>query len=126
MDRVQRSDDESFFWADLHDGSGAIQVRRYFERALPWPVELETWDIPVGGSEGVHRHGDDDPDGYAGTRECYLVIDGTGSVTMGAEQVEVGPGDAVLVDPLTDRGVFNTGDRTLRLVALRDPPTTSR
>ncbi len=122
MDRVQRSEDHVFDWTNLHEGVGAITVRRYFEGALPWPVEVETWDIPVGGSEGVHRHDASDPDGYAGTRECYLVIDGTGRFTTGSEVVDFGPGDALLMDPQSPRGVVNTGDRPLRLVALRDPP----
>ncbi len=125
MDRVQRSDDHTFAWTDLHGGRGAITVRRYFEGSVPWPVEVETWELPVGGSEGLHRHDAADPDGYAGTRECYLVVDGTGRFTLGPDVVDVGPGDAVLVDPQTDRGLVNTGDHPLRLVALRDPPATS-
>ncbi len=123
MDRVQRRDDNAFVWADLHGGQGAVQVRRYFERALPWPIELEVWEIPVGGSEGVHRHGIDDPDGYLMAREFYLVLDGAGRFTIGGEQVDVGPGDAVQVDPLTERGVRNTGDRPLRLLVLADLPS---
>jgi oxalate decarboxylase/phosphoglucose isomerase-like protein (cupin superfamily) len=122
MSKVQKADDQAYEWANLHDGRGAIRVRRYFEGAFKWPIELELWEIPVGGSEGVHRHDATDPDGYAQVDECYVVTEGTGRLTIGDEVVEVGPGDAVLAEPLVDRGVENTGTIPLRMVVLSDIP----
>ena len=88
--RIQRSGDNAAVWADLHDGTGDIVVNRYFERALPWPVEFEMWTIPEGGHEGVHVHGTDDPDGYAGAREVYLIVEGNARVTLASRSTHSG------------------------------------
>lgn len=119
--RIQRSGDNAAIWADLHGGAGDIVVNRYFERALPWPIEFEMWTIPEGGHEGVHAHGADDPDGYSGAREVYLIVDGSARVTLGGESHSLGPGDAFAADPATPRGIANVGSGPLRLIVLNDP-----
>lgn len=111
-------------WADLHDGTGDIVVNRYFERALPWPIEFEMWTIPVDGHEGLHAHGPDDPDGYAGAREVYLIVEGSARITLGDVSHALGPGDAFVADPATPRGIANVGSGPLRLVVLNDPGPT--
>ena len=62
--RVQRRDDNVFVMDPVHEGEGAVVMRRYFEAAFKWPVEIEMWDIPVGAWEGRHVHDEADPDGY--------------------------------------------------------------
>ena len=119
--RIQRSGHNAAIWADLHGGAGDIVVNRYFERALPWPIEFEMWTIPEGGHEGVHAHGADDPDGYSGAREVYLIVDGSARVTLGGESHSLGPGDAFSADPATLRGIANVGSGPLRLIVLNDP-----
>lgn len=122
--RIQRSGDNATIWSDLHGGAGDIVVNRYFERALPWPIEFEMWTIPEGGHEGLHTHGPDDPDGYAGAREVYLIVDGSARVTLGGESHSLGPGDAFSADPATPRGIDNVGSGPLRLIVLNDPGPT--
>ncbi|MBU6310895.1 MAG: cupin domain-containing protein [Actinomycetales bacterium] len=118
---VQRFGDNSVVWSDLHQGTGDIVVNRYFERTFPWPVEFEMWTIPEGGHEGLHTHGRDDPDGYAGAREVYLIVEGSARVTLGDASHSLGPGDAISADPATPRGIANVGAGPLRLVVLSDP-----
>ena len=118
MTEIQRADDNMFFWDELHEGRGSIRVRRYFEGKFRWPVDLEVWEIPVGGSEGVHRHDAFDPDGFDSMIECYVVVTGSGRFTVGDQVMDARSGDAVLVDPETDRGVENTGSEPLKLVVL--------
>lgn len=121
--RVQRSGGDRRTWSNLHDGSGDITVDRYFSGALPWPIEVEMWTLPMGASEGVHFHGDDDPDGYTHTREMYVVVEGECAVTLGDVEQQLGPGDAFFADAATARGVQNTGAGPLRLMVISDPPT---
>ena len=119
--RIQRSGDNAAVWSELHDGTGDIVVNRYFERALPWPVEFEMWVIPEGGHEGLHAHGADDPDGYSGAREVYLIVEGSARVTLGDASHSLGPGDAFAAAPSMPRGIANVGAGPLRLVVLNDP-----
>jgi oxalate decarboxylase/phosphoglucose isomerase-like protein (cupin superfamily) len=122
VSKLQKAGDHGFEWKNLHNGRGSILVHRYFEGAFKWPIELEIWEISVGGSEGIHRHDATDPDGYAWVDECYVVIEGIGRFTIGDAVVEVGPGDAVLARPTTDRGVENTGTIPLRMIVVSDLP----
>ena len=118
---TQRANDVYWTWPNIHQGAGEIEVRRYFEGMLPWPIELELWTIPVGASEGSHVHDHTDPDGYVGTRELYLILEGTALVTLGDHLSELGPGDAFLAGPLVERGVENIGDTPLRIAIVNDP-----
>jgi hypothetical protein len=118
---IQRSGDNRATWTDLHDGIGDIEVQRYFERRLPWPIEVEMWVIPVGGSEGPHVHDERDPDGYAHAREVYIVVAGEARVTLNGVEHDFGPGDAFAAGSLVSRGIANAGSVPLRMVIVNDP-----
>jgi len=120
--RVQRSDDVVMSWPEVHDGLGTITVRRYFDRALPWPIELEVWEIPPGGSEGVHTHPADDADGYSEVVECYVVLQGRARFTLGTQTHDLAAGDALMAPPDVPHGVRNTGEDVLRILLLCDQP----
>ena len=119
--RIQRSGENGAIWSDLHDGVGDIDVQRYFERNLPWPIELEMWVLPVGASEGIHVHDHADPDGYAHAREVYLVVDGHARVTLDGVDFDFGPGDAFAAGSNVARGIVNVGATPLKLVIVNDP-----
>ncbi len=118
---IQRSGDNRATWSDLHGGTGDIDVQRYFERQLPWPIEVEMWVIPVGASEGAHVHDEHDPDGYADAREVYLVVEGQGRVTLDGAEYDFGPGDAFAAGSRVRRGIANVGPSPLRIVIVNDP-----
>lgn len=118
---VQRAGDSRATWTNLHDGVGDIDVQRYFERQLPWPIELELWVVPTGAAEGVHVHDDDDPDGYVDAREVYLVVQGRARVTIEDVEHDFGPGDAIAAGQHVRRGIANVGDTPLILVIVNDP-----
>ncbi len=120
---IQRSGEDQRIWSNLHGGQGDITVERFFSGALPWPIEVEMWTLPEGASESVHIHGDDDPDGYAHTRETYVVVAGACTITLGDVEQQFGPGDAFFADALTSRGIRNTGTGPLRLIVINDPST---
>ena len=118
---VQRSGENRTTWQDSHGGRGAIDVQRYFERNLPWPIELEMWTVPVGASEGTHVHDDADPDGYADAREVYLVVEGQARVTLNGVEYDFGPGDAFAAGSHVTRGIANVGTTPLKVVIVNDP-----
>lgn len=118
---IQRSGDNRVTWTDVHGGTGDIDVQRYFERQLPWPIEVEMWVIPVGASEGSHVHDEFDPDGYADAREVYLVVDGQARVILDGVEYDFGPGDAFAAGSRVGRGIANVGPSPLRMVIVNDP-----
>lgn len=118
---IQRTGDNRATWTDLHGGIGDIDVQRYFERRLPWPIEVEMWIIPVGASEGPHIHDERDPDGYADAREVYLIVEGQARVTLGGLEYTFGPGDAFMAGAHVRRGIANIGPSPLRIVIVNDP-----
>lgn len=119
---MQHADEVVLSWPDLHEGDGTVTVRRYFGRQLPWPVECEMWEIPAGGSEGLHTHPVDDPDGYAEVDELYVVIEGSADFILGEAVHHVSTGDAVFAPHDVAHGFRNTGASPLRLMVLSDPP----
>jgi len=57
------------------------------------------------------------------TTERYLIVEGSGSVRVGAlDPVAVRPGDIVFVPPGVPQQVANTGDRDLVFYCLCTPP----
>jgi uncharacterized cupin superfamily protein len=67
------------------------------------------WRIEPGQASTRHRHRD--------TAELYILLEGTGKLRVDGELLELGPMDAVLVEPESIRQPFNdTGDDQLWLV----------
>ncbi len=69
--------------------------------------------VPVGGSTLRHRHRQ--------SEELYHFLAGTGEMSLGDSQFQVGPGDTVLIPPGTPHGLRNTGTEPLRLLCCCSP-----
>ncbi len=95
----------------LHEGEGIVTRRRFFRDATRLPVHIEVWELPSGSSEGSHVHEGDNT-----LEEFYYFMSGQGVMWMGDEEVQVGPGDAVMAPPGVDHGFRTVGDETLKLV----------
>jgi len=122
---IERAGDSTFVYEQLHGGVGDISVQRYFEGVHPWQMDLEIWELPVGGAEGSHRHDESEPE-YGAMSELYLVIEGSGLITLDGESVELRPGDAALAAPGVDHDLVNTGPIPLRVLVITDPEILSR
>lgn len=70
--------------------------------------------VPVGGATRLHRHGQ--------SEEIYYIVAGTGRMTLGAEEFDVGPGDTIAIMPGTAHRVENTGAEPLRVLCACTPP----
>jgi mannose-6-phosphate isomerase-like protein (cupin superfamily) len=53
--------------------------------------------------------------------EVYVILEGTGRMRVGAEQAEVGPGQAVYVPPGEVQSIENTGAAGLAFLCIVDP-----
>lgn len=111
-ERLHRFAEAEFKWECAHGGNETIAFARVLgSAAINW-VDLVR--IPPGSSIGCHTHGHED-------EEVYIVIDGKGILTMEEWQVEVGAGDVAHNPPGGRHGLYNHGERELRLVVVGVP-----
>ncbi|HET8795611.1 MAG TPA: cupin domain-containing protein [Arthrobacter sp.] len=82
------------------------------------PVAVQTWELPPGGSEGMHAH----PAGESPLEEMYLVLEGTGSMRVGDDVHEIGPGDSVLASQGVEHDLRNTGTGRLKVLVIWGKP----
>ncbi|MCC6533073.1 MAG: cupin domain-containing protein [Burkholderiales bacterium] len=69
--------------------------------------------IEAGAGTALHRHRD--------SEELYHVIAGYGRMTLGARELEVGPGDTVCIRPGTAHRIANIGSQPLRILCCCSP-----
>ena len=77
-------------------------------------VLLDLYALEPGQSQKVHSHADQD--------KIYVVLEGRGRITVGAEQEPVEAGEAVVAPAGTAHGVANDSDARLLLLVLVSPP----
>ncbi|MFO0904609.1 MAG: cupin domain-containing protein [Pirellulales bacterium] len=61
--------------------------------------------LPPGASTTPHHH--------PATEEIYYILEGRGTMRIGVERREVGPGDAIAIPPGASHQITNIGDSTL-------------
>jgi mannose-6-phosphate isomerase-like protein (cupin superfamily) len=59
---------------------------------------------------------------HRSSEEIYLFTHGAGRLRVGADEREVGPGDAVVIAPGLRHKLWNTGSEPLRLLCCCAPP----
>lgn len=95
-----------------HGGRGTVLASRVLERAGECGLAfLDLVTVPVGSTIGVHTHG-------AADEEIYVVIGGSGRMSLEREEFAVGPGDVITNPPGGTHGLVNTGAGPLTLVVL--------
>ena len=62
-------------------------------------------EMEPGGVQKIHSH---EPE------QCYFIVDGNGTMTVGEETEEVTEGDCIFVASGERHGLINSGDATLR------------
>ena len=55
------------------------------------------------------------------TSEVYYILEGEGTMHIGAEEGRVGPGDAVYIPPRTTQWIENSGAVDLKFICIVDP-----
>lgn len=110
---------QSTFDYTMHDGAAPVRIQHHFVDELGLAVNIQTWELPVGGSEGMHRH-----DGGQPLQEFYQVLSGRALMHLAGQEVRLGPGDSALAPAGIDHDVLNDGDEPLRLITVWGPPGT--
>ena len=101
----------------IHDGKGEIKRTPFFKDVLRLPINIETWELASGVSEGSHTH-----DGESALEELYFFLEGEGLMWSDGEEFLVKAGDAILVPEGSDHGFRNTGEGPLKLVIVWGKP----
>lgn len=56
------------------------------------------------------------------TEECYVILRGSGTMTLNGEKRDVSAGTFVHLPPWCEHGIENTGDVTLEVLICTSPP----
>ena len=112
----QGTDDDIRTYAGVHDGQGCIQISRLFRDTVTLPIHVQIWQLEPGSSEGDHTHPTDDPDDNY--EELYMVLSGSGTITIDGDRRPIVADDAVLVPTGVDHGVYADRGETLRFLLI--------
>jgi len=74
-----------------------------------------TWvALPAGAEQTMHTHEEGE--------QAYVVVRGSGSMSVAGDTQQVGEGDLILVPPATEHSVRNDGEDDLACVSIQSPP----
>lgn len=74
-----------------------------------------TWlEIPVGTEQTLRSD--------EGGEQVYVVVRGSGTMSVAGDTQEVAEGDLIMVPPATDHAVANHGEGELAFVSVQSPP----
>jgi mannose-6-phosphate isomerase-like protein (cupin superfamily) len=74
-----------------------------------------TWlEVPVGAEQTLRSD--------EGGEQVYVVVRGSGSMSVVGDTQGIEEGDLILVPPATDHSIANDGDQTLACVSVQSPP----
>ena len=108
------------FAITLHDGERPSDLQWYFREESTLPVAIQRWELPPGGSEGMHAH----PPGAEALEEIYVLLDGAAVMTVDGVRHDLGPGDAVLARAGTQHDLRNPGPEPASVLVVWGQPGT--
>lgn len=74
-----------------------------------------TWvALPAGVEQTMHTHEEGE--------QAYVVVRGSGTMSVAGDTQQVAEGDLILVPPATEHSVRNDGDDDLACVSIQSPP----
>jgi mannose-6-phosphate isomerase-like protein (cupin superfamily) len=74
-----------------------------------------TWlTVPAGARQALRSQEE--------SEQAYVVVGGSGSMSVAGDTQQVGEGDMILVPPATEHSVANDGEDELALVSIQSPP----
>jgi mannose-6-phosphate isomerase-like protein (cupin superfamily) len=76
-----------------------------------------TWlEVPAGTEHTLRSHEE--------AEQAYVVVRGSGSMSVAGDTQRVGEGDLILVPPATDHSIANDGEGSFACVSVQSPPVT--
>jgi len=77
-----------------------------------------TWvTVPAGAKQTLHSSGE--------AEQAYVVIRGSGTMSVAGDTQEVSEGDLILVPPATEHSIGNEGADELACVSIQSPPVSA-
>ena len=77
-----------------------------------------TWlEVPAGAEQSLHSDEE--------AEQVYVVVRGTGTMSVAGDTQEVGEGALILVPPATDHEIANRGEGELACVSIQSPPVSA-
>lgn len=74
-----------------------------------------TWvTVPAGAKQTLHSSGE--------AEQAYVVVRGSGTMSVAGDIQVVGEGDLILVPPATEHSIGNDGEVELACVSIQSPP----
>ena len=74
-----------------------------------------TWLVlPAGAEQGMRSHEE--------AEQAYVVVRGTGTMSVAGDTQSVSEGDLILVPPATEHSVRNDGEEDFACVSIQSPP----
>jgi mannose-6-phosphate isomerase-like protein (cupin superfamily) len=74
-----------------------------------------TWlNLPGGARQSLRSHEE--------SEQAYVVVRGTGTMSVAGDTQAVGEGDLILVPPATDHAIANDNEAELSCVSIQSPP----
>jgi mannose-6-phosphate isomerase-like protein (cupin superfamily) len=74
-----------------------------------------TWiSLPAGARQTLSSHGE--------SEQAYVVVRGSGTMSVAGDTQHVDEGDLILVPPATEHAIENDGDAELSCVSIQSPP----
>jgi quercetin dioxygenase-like cupin family protein len=77
-------------------------------------VLLDLYCVGPGQTQKAHTHGDQD--------KIYVVLEGRGRISVGADEDTLGPGEAVIAPAGVEHGLVNDGPAELLVLVVVTPP----
>lgn len=95
-----------------HDGAGILKhISLFGNTDFHTNIRFINYTVlPSGTSIGEHTHGDDE--------ELYIILEGSGLMTVDGETKEVRAGDIVVNKPFGTHGLINDSDLDLKILVL--------
>lgn len=74
-----------------------------------------TWlEVPAGTEQELRSHED--------AEQVYVVVRGSGTMSVAGDTQGVAEGDLILVSPATDHSIANQGETELACISVQSPP----
>ena len=102
-----------------HDGTREISFARVLEREGAPLRFMDLVTVPPGADIGLHTHASDN-------EEIYVIVSGTGRMTLDGEEFQVNPGDVVVNRPGGTHGLQNGSGEEMRIVVIEVRSTLER
>lgn len=99
---------------NCHDGNGVLKhIQLFAEQDFKSNLFFFNYTVlPSSTSIGVHKHGNDE--------EIYIVIEGSGQMTLDGITYAVCAGSVILNRPYGEHGLENTGDCDMKLLVFEN------